>query len=63
MLQRGCITLVKFGLHIELQVLGVIFGVDDTEERGGGPVLQPEGGEEERLVSTFVLQASLKQVW
>lgn len=56
-------TFAQFGLHNELQVLVVVFGVEHTEQRGRGPVLEPEGGEEKRLIPAFVLQASLEQVW
>lgn len=57
------LTLVQFGLHNEIQVLGVVFGVNDAEERAGGFVVEPEGREEESLISPFVLQASLEKVW
>lgn len=56
-------TLAQFGLHAELQILGVVSGVDYAVEGGGGLVLESEGREEESFVSPFVLQASLEQVW
>lgn len=55
-------TLVEFGLQGEFQVLAVVPGVDDAVEMRGGLAVEPEGGEEEGLIQTFILQPSLRQV-
>lgn len=56
-------TFAQFGLHGEVKVFSVVCGVDDTEERGGCLAVEPKGRKQESLISSFVLQASLEQVW